>query len=457
MKGHGGRPLCLGRWAKVFTVLACTLLHGCIGNLKDVREVAAELERRTGQTLSETQPDPMAWPPGVAAVDGLSEDELVALALANNAAFRETLADLGLSRADLVQAGMLPNPTLWMLFPVGVKPLELLLRYPIEAFWLRARRLESAELEVQRIAQRLVQNGLDVIRDVRLASADLALARERLALAGEMAKLASDIADLTRARLSAGDATELEVSNAQVDALAAQEQHIRWQRDADIAGERLRNLAGLGLSRWPERIAASPLPLDIPSDPEPLVKEALATRPDLRAAGLGLESAGERIGLARAEVFTFTVLFASRDTSGQRVSDPGLDIALPLFNQNQGGIAQAQARFEKAALAYNSVRDRIVLEVREATAKLNQADTSRDQWQNRVLPPLSEAVRQAEKAYAAGNVSYLFVLENQRKWLDARLKSITADADLRRARAELERGIGRSLARPPRDSKPSSS
>jgi outer membrane protein, heavy metal efflux system len=148
---------------------------------------------------------------------------------------------------------------------------------------------------------------------------------------------------------------------------------------------------------------------------------------------------------------------ALKDVNGQTVSGPGLDIALPIFNQNQGGIAQAKARFEKAARSYTTLRDRIVLEVREAFTRLKQANTSASQWQTKILPPLNEAMKNAEKAYAHGNVSYLFVLETQRKGLDARLKAAAAEADLRRTRAELERSIGRSLDHPPLASKISKS
>ncbi|MGH6830503.1 MAG: TolC family protein, partial [Methylocella sp.] len=332
-------------------------------------------------------------------------------------------------------------------FPAGIKPVELLLRYPIEVFWLRSRRIESAQLEVQRVAQQLVQNGLDVIRDVRLASADLALARERVELGGKSARLADNIAELTGLVMRDGDATELDVSNARVDALQAEEQLGRWRSEAEIARERLRTLAGLGLEHWPERVEPGPLPLSEPPAPDSLVKEALASRPDLRAAEIRLESSGERIGLAKAEVFTFTAILSTKPINihGPALSGPGLDITLPIFNQNQGGIAQARARLEKDARYYNTLRDRVVLEVREALAKMNQARKSHQQWQDQILPPLAAAVRYAEKAYTAGNVSYLFVLETQRKWLDIRLKAASAAADLRRARAELERGIGRNL------------
>ncbi len=146
-------------------------MSACTPQGLGLNDVANDLEQRTGQRFAETRADETAWPANVTLDDGLSEDELVSLALWNNAAFRATLADLGLFRADLVQAGMLPNPTFSMLVPWGAKPLELTLRYPLEIFWLRPQRVELAQLDVEQTSQRLVQTGLDLIRDVRIAYA----------------------------------------------------------------------------------------------------------------------------------------------------------------------------------------------------------------------------------------------------------------------------------------------
>ena len=414
-------------------------------HLDDVSEVSAELSARAGRGVGDAKAGELTWPPGVSPADGLSEDELAALALWNNAAFRESLADLGLSRADLAQAAMLPNPTLWTLFPGSVKPFELLLRYPIESLWLRPARMEIADLDVQRTIQKLVQNGLDLIRDVRVACAELAAARERVELAGTTAKLAREVAELTRARLRAGDATELEIASALADARQAKEHQDRLRREADIAGERLRALAGLAGERRLAEIVVDPLPSATPGDPEVLVRQALAARPDLRAAELGVEAAGQRLGLARVEAFTVTGIFSAKDVNRQTVSGPGLDVALPLLNQNQGGMAQGQARLEKAARFYVAARDRIMLEVREAAARFALANESHDQWRNGVLPLLVDAAQRARRAHANGHVTLLFVLEAQRKFGQARVKAVGAAADLRRARAELERSVGHAL------------
>ena len=424
---------------------AAAFTAGCVSTRNDVRPVSNELERRSGHSVTNGPPGEVAWPASVQLGDGLSEDEAVTLALWNNAAFQETLADLGLSRADLVQAGMLPNPTLSMLIPVGAKPFELTAKYPLEVLWLRPGRVAAAKLEHERTTQRLVQSGLDLIRDVRVAFADLLLADRRFTLAGEMLNLNQRIAALSQARLQAGDASELEAGAAGIETLQAQEQLSRARQDARLARDRLRHLTGLGPEQWRTGVSESPFPTPPERDVTLLVTNALASRPDLRAAELGLEAAGKRIGLARAEAFTLAAGLNAKEVGKDFLSGPTLDLAVPILNQNQGGIAQAQARFEKAARQYITVRDRIVLEVREAHTRVAQARESCDQWRENILPPLAEAARQAEKSYDAGNVAYLFVLETSRKIHDARLKESAATADLRRAGAELERSVGRRL------------
>ena len=115
-------------------------------------------------------------------------------------------------------------------------------------------------------------------------------------------------------------------------------------------------------------------------------------------------------------------------------------------------MALAKAGVEKAARHYVGVRERIVLEVREAHTRVLQAQESLAAWHERILPPLEDTVRHAEQAYAVGDTSFLLVLDTSRKLTDARAKAAVSAADLRRATAELERSIGTRL--PPDDVAP---
>lgn len=70
-----------------------------------------DVKERSGYTVPDKTPiGKITLPPGASLDDGITEDEAVAIALWNNAAFQETLVSLDIARGDLIQAGLLPNP-----------------------------------------------------------------------------------------------------------------------------------------------------------------------------------------------------------------------------------------------------------------------------------------------------------------------------------------------------------
>jgi cobalt-zinc-cadmium efflux system outer membrane protein len=146
-----------------------------------------------------------ALPDGVKLDDGLSEDEAVAIALWNNATFQADLAQLGLARANLVEAGLLHNPIFGLLFPVGPKQLEAFVNWPLDAFRQRPRRVAAARLDLDRVTESLVQNGLDLVRDVRLQYASLAMAEERARIAAEQTRERVEMVEIVNARFRAGE------------------------------------------------------------------------------------------------------------------------------------------------------------------------------------------------------------------------------------------------------------
>ncbi len=105
----------------------------------DPQASADRLRERTGAT-ARTSADAVAGvPAGITLEDGVTQEEAVALALWNSADFQVSLSELGFARADLLEAGLLTNPILSLLFPVGVKQFEGWLRLPIEVLWQRPR------------------------------------------------------------------------------------------------------------------------------------------------------------------------------------------------------------------------------------------------------------------------------------------------------------------------------
>ena len=409
--------------------------------------LGAQMIERTHQDL---RPDGMITtnqlPPGVALEDGVSEDEGVAVALWNNAVFQENLSKLGLARGDLAQAGLLANPTLSMLFPLGPKQLEFVVNVPLEALWLRPRRVAIAQIDAERVADGLVQSGLDLVRDVRAGCSDLTLARDRERLAREALKLRERVLEIARSREQAGEGSALETEAAHAEALRQRDEARRLSYDVTLLRERLLLLLGwTGASTNLDLLPASSPPA-LESSSAELERRALAARPDVRASELGLEAAAKRAGLARAEIFALSGLIDANG-SGKKGFEigPGMQLPIPILNQNQAGRTRAQAEMERAAWNYVGTRQRVVVEVREAHTRFQQTTEAWRAFEGEVVPAFEELERRSQRAYELGELSPVAVHENTRQLLAARVRQAELAAETRRAWAELERSVGTRL------------
>ena len=293
-----------------------------------------------------------------------------------------------------------------------------------------------------------MQSGLNLMRDVRQAYADVLLAQGRLAVADESVRLRQQVAAMAAARLKAGDASPPEAAAARIDFLQAEQDRLRVRADVTLAEQRLRTLLGLPQDGAPLLVqdAPPPLPADL-SGASDLADEAMRQRPDALAANLAVDAAAERIRLARCSWFRF---FGIIDANGSGLKGheigPGLRITLPLFSHGQGLVARAEAEHDRALRQRDALRDQIALDVHRAWTLHAQARAELDYLNGQVRPEVETAVHRADRAYREGNVSYLLVLEATRQLLDSKLREVQLQAELRRAWAELERSVGRRLA-----------
>lgn len=430
-------------------VLGAALLLGCANSPYDRAWLAREVAQRTGHAArgaEEARSTASQLPPGVSLQDGLSEDEAAAVALWNNPVFQADLTQLGFARGDLADAGLLPNPTLSLLFPLGPRQVEAWLAWPIDVLWQRPRRVEAARLDVERISRGLIQSGLDVARDARLAQIEVGLAVARAQIRAENAQTNQAIADLTAARLRAGDVGESEAAALRVEAGLALELATRAAADATIARARLAQV--VGLTNLPEDLTMVAPPEEEAPVPEvaALLTTALAARPDIRAAEIAVEAAGARAGWERSRIISMSLradVFGPTPGGANGITGRiGPQITLPIFNQNQGGVGRAEAEAERASWRVVAVRQQVTAEVITARAQLAQARAILGPWRQNVIPAAEESLRGANRAFQDGEVSYLAVLDVTRRLLDVRIREAELRADVRRATAQLERSTG---------------
>lgn len=440
--------LVTSRWLRAARTLAFAgVLSGCAHGppAPDRTTVYANLATRTG--LPQGVPNSCALPYGMTFDDEIGENEAVLAALWNNAAFQEALADLGIARGDLIQAGLLPNPELVWLFSVPDKPFRYAVDLPLEALWLRPIRVKAASDEANRVADRLTQTGLDLMRDTRQAFADSLLARGRLRVGQDSVKLRGDLGRLAAERLKAGDISVQEAATAQIDADLAQLEYARLQYDVGIADVRLRQLMGLDPTAPPLKLDVAPPPARFERGVDDLIREAIVSRPDALAAEQNVAAAAERLRLTR--LVWFRLLGIADATSGIRTGHefgPGGRMTIPILNWNQGNIAKARAELEKAERGRKTVHDQIVADVAAAHLRYAQGRDNLRLLEDRVRPEAEKAIGRADAAYREGATPYVVVLETTRQVIDTRLRREQLFAEMRRAWADLERGVGRRLS-----------
>lgn len=430
--------------------IALVTSSGCASSPYDRGWVDDSVQRATGHAPGPTQPAP-SLPPGLRADAPLTEDDAVAIALWNSPRFQVELARLGFSRADLAEAGALPNPTLAFLLPIGPRQVELSATYPVGALIQRPTRVAAAKLDVERTARALVEVALDLVRDVRLAHAEVILARRRLLVRGELERLGASTTELALARLRGGDASELEARTARADALLAMDATVRARLDVTLATERLRRLLGLAVGPLGARLDVRGIPV-VAGPPRPvseLVSIALAARPDVRAAELGVHAAGERLGWEKAKILQLLARVDVKPVGSQGGAPllviPGGQIDIPIFNWNPGGRGRAEAEMQQAAARYAATTGDVATAVRLAHAELEQAMASLAPLRESLLPLLEANVASATRAYERGAETYLVALDATRREQEAKLREVDLEGDVLRARASLDRAVGRKL------------
>jgi outer membrane protein TolC len=307
----------------------------------------------------------------------LSVEDAVQVALLNNRGLQAAYFELGISEADLVQAGRLPNPHFSMLRVSasvdGVREYKIEQALTLNVFALITMPL-AVEVETRHFEQTQRQVAMDVLRlaaETRTAYFTAVAADETLRYLRKVRQAADAGAELARRMALIGNFSKLRQAREQGFYADATLSLARAEQAQTAAQERLTRLLGLSGSRafkLPERLP------DLPKTPDelPNVEQiAMDQRLDLQAVRLETEALAKNLGLTRATRFINLLEFGpARVLEGQK-NDPykkGYEISfeLPLFDWGGARVAKAEAIYMQAVNRAAEMAVNARSEVREA-------------------------------------------------------------------------------------------
>jgi outer membrane protein, heavy metal efflux system len=404
-----------------------------------------------------------------ARVDGLLNGTLtpegaVEVALLRNQGLVATYEELGIAQADLVQAGLLRNPSFGtrVRFPSSnaATDIEFSVAQDFLGLFTLPLRKRVAAAQMDATKARVGSAVMQLTAQVRQAVVSLQASQATVEVRKLVLEAQSAAAELRNRQRAAGNVGDLDVIQEQaffeqgkLDLSRAELQAVEQREQVN----RLLGLWGQGSASWK---VESRLP-DVPGqDPslEHVESLAIGRRLDLlaaRADSRALEEAASLAGLSRFLPALQVGVSTERDAEGTRVTGPDLSIELPIFDQGQARAARTlaavrQARAREAELAVN-----IRSEVRSLRNRLIATHQSAEHYRKVLLPLREQAVKESQLRYNAMLLGVFQLLQARREQIEAYRDYLDTVRDYWITRAELERATGGSLdAQPPKEKNP---
>jgi cobalt-zinc-cadmium efflux system outer membrane protein len=399
-------------------------------------------------------------PESVEPTGPLALSDALAAALLGNPALAARSYEIRAREAAELQAGLRPSPSLSAEVEDvlgsgdfrGVRSAQTTLQLGqlVELGGKRAARMRLAAAERQLAGWDYEAARVEVLTQAAAAFVEVLAAQERLRLADDGLAVARAVRRVAARRVQAGLASPAEEIRAgvAVDTAGVEREHA--DHELDTARTALTALWG-GVEARFERAEG-----DLGELPElpPLaeLQRRAAEGPDL--ARWAAEREGRDAALARARsqrIPDVTIAAGPRYLNGP--DDVGLvldaSLPLPLWNRNQGAVAEAAYRRAQAASEQRATEVRVAAEVTTARTALRASSEEAALLRARVVPGIERAVAVLRRGYENGRNSQLEVLEAEQARLAAREQYLRALVEAHHSALQIERLTGAPLEEPP--------
>ena len=405
----------------------------------------------------------------------LTLGDAIRRAAAGNLELRASRADTGFAQADLVGSRLRPNPSLAAEY-LSSGDARVSLTQDLQLWGMRRYRIEAARLGQERARYTAEDAARLVRRDVARTYRELLFQQERVALLDSLAQVNARISRVAKAAFEQGLGSELDSrlsytihQQSLLDRdVAAREADVQQVELARLLGDSLTtryrltdSLPAAGLrfltAAYTDTASSRPVRFD-PSETgvDSLVRLALASRPDLRAAEADVAAQQVSLAAARAAgkptVAVGAIYGRSSDAvglvKGAEVSKAdngvgvGLVVGLPFGNRNQGEVLRARYAGEAAALRQDGLKQSLERDIRVALGGVALASSKVETLRRIIIPSSQGALRVAETAFGRGQANIFEVLQVQRTYNENTSALLEGMRELATAMADLEAAVG---------------
>jgi outer membrane protein TolC len=386
--------------------------------------------------------------------DGFSPDEIAVMVVIVSPELRALRDQRGVANAQVLQAGLLPNPQFGYTLdklqahtdPTLVDGKSLGLSWDVTSLLVHHDAVAAAKASGQALDLSIAWQEWQAAQDARLRAFRLLSLDQRLPLAREIEDDLADNVKLTQQAMEHGEKTSVDLTTA--TEAWTQAQNNRFALEQQMTAERAALNLALGQpADTPLRLKPAAVFPALPADIAPDLLQGLEKRRiDLVALTLGYKS--EEATLRAAVIAQFPRIGLSiakgNDTSNVHTISYGVTVDIPVFDRNQGQIAVGRATRQQ-------LFDEYIARVAEARAEVTQLladlDVARAQLQavDDSLPQTEQLADSLTKEFAARNADVLAYRDARGTLATRRMEQIQLQQSLLELSVALEIATGRPL------------
>jgi outer membrane protein TolC len=352
----------------------------------------------------------------------LSADDAVQIALLANHALQASFEELGVSEADLVQSGRLPNPrfTLRHSSGSGVYDIEETLTFNVLSLITAPYVHKAEQRRFARVQDEVIVQIAQLADRTRGAYYTALAARDSLQYAWQVKDAAQTSAELAHRMLSAGNWNRLDQARQQSFYLQALQQLAHAQAADATANAELLRLLGAADDRARVELAdhLPELPHNLVELPD-LERTALQNRIDLRMLRAETDELARRLDLTKATRFIDVLdVGPTRVRNGPR-SQPfetgyELSFEVPIFDTGAARVRRSEALYAEAVERFAQAAVDARAEVRKAMAQYRAAFEMAVRERDDILPTRKMIADQDLLRYNGSLVSVFELLADAR-------------------------------------------
>ncbi len=360
----------------------------------------------------------------------ITMQEAIAFGLQNNPGIQVHFEEIGIRKADLVQAGFYSNPHVESIFRIPKKDgqqtnIEVSVNFMLSDLWQVPFRKRVAQGNLEIKTHEVISEILQLRKQIQLSYLNCQYKKEYLALIKEITAVIQDIKERIDYRYQFGYNSKLDRYFALSKLAEWQAKIIDAQAKLDTAYISLQEILGAPISTN-ELNLTDPLSIsDLTITQEELELFAISSHPYILIEQAKITKAKSEISYEKSRIIDNVQVGISYERDFEKLTSgvgPSFGINIPLFDTNYGNIERAEFDMAQAEKTLVAQKRMVFKNISNQYALYNAYIKQIRHYNQLVIPPAMKAIAFSKEFFDKMQMSMIIFLETQIDLFQSKVK-----------------------------------